>query len=40
MVLESIIEGLSFSDKLITIIELGELDYWEDRDNPPNFISR
>ena len=36
MGLEKEIEGLSFLDKLIIVIELGELDYWEDRANPPN----
>lgn len=34
--LEKEVEGLSFLDKLITVYEQGELDYWEDRTNPPN----
>ena len=30
------VEGLSFLGKLLTVVEHGEIDYWEHRDNPPN----
>lgn len=34
--LEEEVEGLQFLEKLIVIVEQGEIDYWEDRKNPPN----
>lgn len=34
--LEKKVEGLHFLDKLITVVEYGTVDYWEDRNNPPN----
>lgn len=34
--LEKEVEGLQFLDKLIAVVEHGEVDYWEDRKNPPN----
>lgn len=34
--LEKEVEGLSFLDKLKNVAQHGELDYWEDRTNPPN----
>ncbi|MBT7608339.1 MAG: hypothetical protein HN576_01195 [Bacteriovoracaceae bacterium] len=34
--LEEAIDGLQFLQKLITVYEQGELDFWEDRLNPPN----
>ena len=34
--LEKEVEGLRFLDKLITVVEHGEVNYWEDRKNPPN----
>ena len=36
MSLEEEVKGLSFIDKFRTVIEYGELDYWEERKNPPN----
>lgn len=34
--LEIKVEGLQFLDKLIAVVEHGEVDYWEDRKTPPN----
>lgn len=34
--LEEEVKGLSFLDKLLHVVENGELDFWEDRNNPPN----
>lgn len=34
--LEKEVEGLRFLDKLIAVVERGEVDYWENRRNPPN----
>jgi hypothetical protein len=36
MNLDEEVSGLSFIQKLRTIVEHGELDYWADRKNPPN----
>lgn len=30
------VEGLPFLEKLIAVFEHGEVDFWEDRKNPPN----
>lgn len=38
MNLDEEVKGLSFIDKLRTIVEHGELDYWDDRKNPPNLL--
>lgn len=35
--LEKEVEGLQFLDKLIAVVEHGEVDYWEDRKNNPIF---
>jgi hypothetical protein len=34
--LEEEVEGLQFLEKLVYVFENGELDFWEDRKNPPN----
>lgn len=34
--LEKEVAGLQFLDKLITVCDQGEIDFWEDRKNPPN----
>lgn len=34
--LEQEVDGLLFLDKLTTVYDKGELDFWEDRINPPN----
>lgn len=34
--LEANVSGMGFVDKLTYVVENGELDYWEDRENPPN----
>lgn len=34
--LENEVAGLSFIEKLIYVVENGELEFWEDRKNPPN----
>ena len=36
MILDDEVAGLSFIDKLWAVVEKGELDFWEDRRNPPN----
>ena len=33
------VKGLSFLDKLIYVIDNGELDFWEDRKDPPNLTA-
>jgi hypothetical protein len=38
MNLEENVKGLSFIDKLRTVVEQGELDFWEDRRDPPNLL--
>jgi hypothetical protein len=34
--LENETKGFSFIDKLAYVVENGELEFWEDRKNPPN----
>lgn len=34
--LDEDVKGLSFHEKLLHVIENGELEYWEKRANPPN----
>ena len=36
MILDDEVKGLPFIEKLWTVVEKGELDFWEDRKNPPN----
>jgi hypothetical protein len=36
MDLDEEVQDLTFIQKLQTVVELGELDYWADRNNPPN----
>ena len=36
MILDDETADLPFIDKLWTVVEKGELDFWEDRRNPPN----
>ena len=34
--IEQEVDGLPFLEKLTTVYDKGELDFWEDRINPPN----
>jgi len=38
MNLDEEVKGLSFIQKLRIVVEHGELDYWDDRKNPPNLL--
>ena len=38
MNLDEEVMGLSFLQKLRVVVEHGELDYWDDRKNPPNLF--
>ncbi|MFY7994380.1 MAG: hypothetical protein ACOVP4_13875 [Bacteriovoracaceae bacterium] len=38
MSLDEKVKGLTFIQKLRTVSEIGEVDYWEDRKNPPNLF--
>lgn len=36
MSLDEEVKGLTFIQKLQTVVELGDVDFWADRKNPPN----